>query len=105
MILRFEKYQETYKGKATQEDFDSLEMMAEMILEGYIHDLVSKQNIKPLDQYGLDLERLIAFQVDFMESVGGVSAINGVNSSLDITSVETSGFKFGFGDTQNRTHV
>lgn len=103
MFLQYERYRDTYHGRVSQQDFTSLESAAEMILEGYIHDLVSRDQIKPLEEYGLDLERLLVLQIDFIDSVGGISAINGGNSSLDVTSVETSGFKYGFGDTQNRS--
>lgn len=103
MSLSYENYQTIYHGRASQQEFDSLKMVAEMIVEGYVHDFVSKKQIKPLMEYGLDLEKLIALQIDFLDSVGGISAINGGNSALDVTSVETSGFKYGFGDTQNRS--
>lgn len=103
MILSYEKYKTVYHGGASQQEFDSLEMAAELILEGYVHDFVSENQIKPLMEYGLDLERSIVLQIDFLDSVGGISAINGGNSALDVTSVETSGFKYGFGDTQNRS--
>lgn len=93
MLITYEEYQKR-NGKVSQKEFESIEPRIEVLLSSFIADLIPYWRIQDnLEDYDIDFSSIIIDQVDFISSVGGENAMNGM-SDFSLESVKTSAFSF-----------
>lgn len=100
-MLTFQEYQSVYNGKLDEETFNDLEHYVCDVVEAYIAGIIPVDNMKPtLDDYGFDVKKAIAYEIDFIQASGGVDIFNGANSTLALTSVSTSNMSYRYKNTK-----
>ena len=92
----YDYYREKMKGQLSQEQFDELVPYAQDTLKA-----VAKEHVPywRLAQLNLEEERFykaICYQIEFLNSVGGVSSLLSANMPSGITKIETSGFTIDY---------
>ena len=94
--MNWEYYSETYNGKLSKEQFEALLPFVLDIFQLVINDEVPYWRLDRIVMSDLDIDRAVCIQVDFLDTVGGKSALEGM-SSLDLSAIETDGFSMNFG--------
>lgn len=102
MILSFEEYQEAGGTRVPENEYNELEPMVEDLIDAYIKEHVPFWRILNLDAYGLDLTKVIKYQVDFLQAHGGVDCFVG-QSDLNFKQATTSGFTYSVDNTKTET--
>lgn len=81
-------------GVLLEEDYSELYPKVVDLIKCIIADKVPFWKQKDnLDDYGLDLNKIITLEIDFVSNNGGVDSFNG-KSDLVFTSASTSGFSY-----------
>lgn len=81
-------------GVLLEEDYSELYPKVVDLIKCIIADKVPFWEQKDnLDDYGLDLNKVITLEIDFVSNNGGVDSFNG-KSDLVFTSASTSGFSY-----------
>lgn len=93
-VLNYSYYKNTFKGNLSEDEFSSLAPFindfVQQICEAYIPSWNYKET---LEEYGLNLDKAMCYQIDFINELGGLKALNGA-SDADITSVKTEEFTY-----------
>lgn len=100
--MDYQTYQ-SFGGKLSEQEFNSLLPNAETFVLTYIGSIVAYwlfdeavERLKEKDE----LDKLIAAQIDFIEAVGGESVFYGENE-FNLSSVSTSGFNYQMSKSNN----
>lgn len=87
-----DKYREL-GGKMSEETFSLLYPSVYCFVQNFVESFIASWDLKDnLEDYG-NFDKALMHQLDFIDSIGGIGAMNGV-SDLDIKSAETEGFKY-----------
>lgn len=92
-MMTYDEYVEN-GGTLLEEEYSELYPKVAALIECIIADKIPfwKQK-KSLDDYGLDLSKILTLEIDFVYNNGGVDSFNG-KSDLVFTSASTSGFSY-----------
>lgn len=98
MEVSYEYYVDTFKGKICQPEFEALVNPAIDIIKMYAEQFIAPWELEDkIDFYCLDLKKAVCYQVDYMQSNGGLNTLNG-SSDLDLQSVSKDGFNYTYND-------
>lgn len=101
-VLNYLYYKNTFKGSLSEDDFSSLASaiydLVQQICEAYIPSWEYRDS---LEEYGLNLDKAMCYQIDFINELGGLKAMNGA-SDADITSVKTEEFTYAINQNIKR---
>lgn len=79
-----------------EEEFQILEDLSLSFLQSYCESFIFKDDLKEnFDDYGLDIEKALLYQISFVGSNGGVSCYEG-SGDFQLQSVSTSGFNYKY---------
>lgn len=99
MILSFEEYT-ALGGRLTDEDqYNLIEPRTETLIEAYIREKIPFWKVRALEDYELDLSKVILYQVDFIDAHGGLDCFVG-SSDMNFTGATTSGFSYSVDSTK-----
>lgn len=99
MILSFEEYT-ALGGRLTDEDqYNLIEPRTESLIEAYIREKIPFWKVRALEDYELDLSKVILHQVDFIDAHGGLDCFVG-SSDMNFTGATTSGFSYSVDSTK-----
>lgn len=99
MILSFEEYT-ALGGRLTDEDqYNLIEPRTETLIEAYIREKIPFWKVRVLEDYELDLSKVILYQVDFIDAHGGLDCFVG-SSDMNFTGATTSGFSYSVDSTK-----
>lgn len=102
MEVSYEYYVDTFNGKIHQLEFENLVEPAIDIVRQYAEQFIAPWSLKKeMDDYCLDLNKAVCYQIDYLQANGGLSALNGT-SDLDLQSVSKDGFSYSYGDRGNK---
>lgn len=91
--MNFDKYKDL-GGKLSEIEFDQLYSLTDILLKHYCEFFISRFKHKDdFTEYGIDLDRAIVIQMDFISKNGGINVFDGC-SDLDVSSVTTSGYTY-----------
>lgn len=99
MILSFDEYAALGGSLTDETTFTKLEALTEDLLEAYIREQIPYWKVRPLEEYGLDLKKVLARQIDYLDAHGGFDCFYG-NSDLNFTGASTSGFSYSVDSTK-----
>lgn len=92
-MITYQDYNE-HGGTLSQIEFEELEPKVVILFDNYVSENIPHWKIlDSLDQYGMDLTKILVEQIDFIAVNGGLSALFG-RSDFNIKNVKTSAFSF-----------
>lgn len=93
-MLSFDEYISLGGKVQDQEEFEELEPLTVSMIDAYIKERIPFWRVRKIDEYkGLNIEKVIMHQIDYISIHGGVEAFYG-NSDLNLTEAKTSGFSY-----------
>lgn len=95
-MVTYDDYVNKFNDDLEEEEFDILLSSSDEIIRGFCESFISKFSLKEnFDEYDIDIDDATLFQINFIESIGGVAALQG-QSDLQLESVSTSGFNYKY---------
>ena len=93
MILSFEEYTALGGTLLDEVEYSQIEPRTESLLEAYIREKIPYWKAQTLEDYNMDLKKVILFQIDFLKYHGGMDCFVG-SSDMNFTGATTSGFSY-----------
>lgn len=100
MYVEYEYYLNTHKGDLTEDEFDSLEADATLLVTQYMEQYIASWDLKEsIEDYECDMKKAVCILIDHIHALGGIKILqSGSPTDLAIKSVKTEGFEYSYSE-------
>lgn len=94
----FDYYKNIFKGVLNEDDFNSLSGISVSLITQFMELYIAPWELKErLEEYPCDMKEAICYQIDYLNSLGGVAVINSAGpTDFDVKAIKTEGFEYSY---------